>query len=391
MSSLLTNEASMTALLTLKKISGDMLGVQKRISTGLRISSAEDNIAYWGLSNSMRSDRTQLSTVNDSLKIGQAKIGQSQAVVSAIRKEIDGMKSDAGTAISNTSSSTRLDKLQTSVQAHLSNIQKAIANASLDGDNLLENDGKGTFEIVASFHRENGAFKVDKINLNKADLQLVGHLEAYSVAEPTTDYSETPKVVNGVTESAASAKARAAKTKTTHDTWVAGKISYLEANGIKFTKADPSPTGTKAEEKAAHSAWLAEKDAFYENASQTITSQGKLKDLFDATKNPFLKGTGSKYDTAMINKFVAVLDKVIGSIDNVDATLAVAKTQVDSQMNFINLLTNNLDKSVGALVDADMDAESARLSAVQVQQQLAVQALSIANQSTQHILSLYRQ
>jgi len=42
------------------------------------------------------------------------------------------------------------------------------------------------------------------------------------------------------------------------------------------------------------------------------------------------------------------------------------------------------------MVDADMNAESARLSALQVQQQLGVQALSIANQSTQNILSLFR-
>ncbi|WJW80244.1 flagellin [Bartonella sp. TP] len=390
MSSLLTNEASMTALLTLKKISGDMLGIQKRISTGLRISSAEDNIAYWGLSNSMRSDRTQLSTVNDSLKIGQAKIGQAQAVVKAIREEINGIKGDAGTAISNAKSDSKLQKLQASVNAHLSNIQKAIANASLDGDNFLENDGNGAFEIVASFHRENGAFQVDKITLNKADLQLTGHLAPYSAAEPTTNYSTTPQLKDGKTEGATEAEARAKAAKSAHETWAKGRNEYLEKNGVKFTKPEPSSA-----KKTEHDAWVKEHDTFYNEASasmsSTITSQGKLKDLFDAKLNPFLKAAGSKFDSGLINKFAAVVDKVVESLDNVDATLAVAKTQVDSQMNFINLLTNNLDKSVGALVDADMDAESARLSAVQVQQQLAVQALSIANQSTQHILSLYRQ
>jgi flagellin len=49
-----------------------------------------------------------------------------------------------------------------------------------------------------------------------------------------------------------------------------------------------------------------------------------------------------------------------------------------------------VDRGVSQLVDADMNQESARLSALQVQQQLGVQALSIANQNSQNILSLFR-
>jgi len=49
-----------------------------------------------------------------------------------------------------------------------------------------------------------------------------------------------------------------------------------------------------------------------------------------------------------------------------------------------------IDRGVGALVDADMNEESTRLQALQVQQQLGIQALSIANQNSQSILSLFR-
>ncbi|MBV2144338.1 flagellin [Falsochrobactrum sp. TDYN1] len=72
------------------------------------------------------------------------------------------------------------------------------------------------------------------------------------------------------------------------------------------------------------------------------------------------------------------------------ATLGAAKSQIDSQKSFLSGLSDSIEKGVGQLVDADMNKESARLSALQVQQQLGVQALSIANSSNQNILSLFR-
>ncbi|MFX8258181.1 flagellin, partial [Acinetobacter baumannii] len=57
---------------------------------------------------------------------------------------------------------------------------------------------------------------------------------------------------------------------------------------------------------------------------------------------------------------------------------------------FISTLMNSLTSGISSLVDADMTQESTKLSALQVQQQLGTQAMSIANQSTQSILSLFR-
>ena len=67
-----------------------------------------------------------------------------------------------------------------------------------------------------------------------------------------------------------------------------------------------------------------------------------------------------------------------------------AQSQTESQQSFLNNLIDSLETGVGALVDADITAESARLNALQTQQQLATQSLSIANQSTQSILSLFK-
>jgi flagellin len=72
------------------------------------------------------------------------------------------------------------------------------------------------------------------------------------------------------------------------------------------------------------------------------------------------------------------------------ATLGSAAERIADQKAFVDRQFDVLKVGVGALVDADMEEASARLQALQVQQQLGVQALSIANQAPQTILSLFR-
>jgi flagellin len=70
--------------------------------------------------------------------------------------------------------------------------------------------------------------------------------------------------------------------------------------------------------------------------------------------------------------------------------LGITENTLDGQMQFLDALTDTLDSGVSSMVDADMEEEAARLQALQVQQQLATQSLSIANQAPQNILSLFR-
>ncbi|MFM8820782.1 MAG: flagellin [Phenylobacterium sp.] len=88
-----------------------------------------------------------------------------------------------------------------------------------------------------------------------------------------------------------------------------------------------------------------------------------------------------------------VLTKLNKSIDNVSLALAEMGAEVKQIQNhntFVGKLSDSLEGGIGNLVDADLAKESARLQALQVQQQLGAQALSIANQSPQIILSLFR-
>ena len=89
----------------------------------------------------------------------------------------------------------------------------------------------------------------------------------------------------------------------------------------------------------------------------------------------------------------AALGNIETLIDNsIDAAAAFgsAEGRIETQSDFIGKLTDALKSGIGSLVDADMEAASARLQALQVQQQLGTQALSIANQAPQNILSLFR-
>ncbi len=94
------------------------------------------------------------------------------------------------------------------------------------------------------------------------------------------------------------------------------------------------------------------------------------------------------YTTAPTDAMAA--EALVTAMRSSAATFGAAATRIESQSSFNSKLIDAIDRGVGQLVDADMNAESARLSALQTQQQLGVQALSIANSSTQVILSLFR-
>ena len=88
--------------------------------------------------------------------------------------------------------------------------------------------------------------------------------------------------------------------------------------------------------------------------------------------------------------FTVKLDKFFGEVKDSLSEMGAASRQIDGQLSFNSKLTDVVTVGVGNLVDADLAKESATLQALQVQQQLGTQALSIANQAPQTILSLFR-
>ena len=96
------------------------------------------------------------------------------------------------------------------------------------------------------------------------------------------------------------------------------------------------------------------------------------------------------FNDQQIGQMLAVVDTATKEMTDAATTLGAAKKRIDIQKSFTQSLMDSFDRGVGQLVDADMNVESTRLQALQVQQQLGIQALSIANSNAQTILSLFR-
>ncbi len=100
--------------------------------------------------------------------------------------------------------------------------------------------------------------------------------------------------------------------------------------------------------------------------------------------------TAANLDGTDFNEMLTGIESALSDMATGAASLGAAKSRIDLQKEFVSKLSDAIERGVGQLVDADMNEESARLSALQVQQQLGVQALSIANSNSQNILSLFR-
>jgi flagellin len=100
--------------------------------------------------------------------------------------------------------------------------------------------------------------------------------------------------------------------------------------------------------------------------------------------------TDSVADQTALDGLIAQVVSAINTVSQSAADLGAIKNRIHNNTDFVKSLMDSVTRGIGQLVDADMNAESTRLQALQVQQQLGVQALSIANQNSQSILSLFK-
>ncbi len=100
--------------------------------------------------------------------------------------------------------------------------------------------------------------------------------------------------------------------------------------------------------------------------------------------------TDTSNDLQDLEQMISWVDGGIGKMTTAASNLGAVKQRTNMQKDFVNSLMDAITSGIGTLVDADMNEESTRLQALQVQQQLGIQSLSIANQNSQQILSLFR-
>ncbi len=100
--------------------------------------------------------------------------------------------------------------------------------------------------------------------------------------------------------------------------------------------------------------------------------------------------TDSTTDLATLDSYIKGADAAIKEMTTAAGSLGAVKKRIGLQKDFVTNLISALDRGIGSLVDADMNEESTKLQALQVKQQLGIQALSIANAQSQNILRLFQ-
>ncbi|WP_368933151.1 flagellin [Brevundimonas naejangsanensis] len=188
---------------------------------------------------------------------------------------------------------------------------------------------------------------------------------------------------------------------------IADAPEHTPASG-GYNPADPTAGGTPAVPNATRAALEADFDAIVKEIGDAL---GGAKfdgvNLFDlnTAEIEITNSTTTKFELKAIATAATDADglgltagtrtvaAVEGAIKSFTATLADFGTKsksLDRQLTFTSKLQDALEAGIGNLVDADLAKESARLTALQTKQQLGVQALSIANQSSSILLGLFR-
>ena len=307
MTSILTNSAAMTALSSLNATATKLNSTEQRISTGLRVNSAQDNAAYWSIATTMKSDNSSLSTVKDALGLGAAMADVSYTALNSTIGVVQQIKDKLVAALQ---PGVDKAKIQADITQLQSQLKSTADSATFSGSNWLsENSADPGYNanktIVSSFQRDSNGIAIQTINFD----------------------GNTSKLFDANNQSGILDKA-----STTPNGGVSYSVSTLDISSL----------------------------------------------------------TTSSNDTADLTAMIKTVDGALSSMTTSAANLGAMKTRIDSQSSFITSLMDAITTGVGTLVDADMSAESTKLQALQVQQQLGTQSLSIANQSSQSILSLFK-
>jgi flagellin len=125
-----------------------------------------------------------------------------------------------------------------------------------------------------------------------------------------------------------------------------------------------------------------------DSGSSRLTVQAQ--DLSLGGTNVTLSASASFATAGAASAFIATLDTDIQNVNRAMTHLGTGSNMLASQLKFVGSLQDSLNQGISNLVDADMAVESAKLQALQTKQQLAVQALMIANQSNSILLQLFR-
>lgn len=276
--------------------------------------------------------------------------------------------------LTNSSAMVALQTLK-SINSNLAKTQneistgKSVANAQ---------DNAAVWSISKVMESDQSVFKTIQSNLN---------LGAAVVTTGRDGAEQVEKLLNEMRSLASGAGNDASDFATMNNQIVAKKdqitaiVNATQLNGVNLLKTNPLGTATEF-------SVLASLDRESGTVATTAVSISVASVDFEADIAGATITTITDRATAITA--IGEIEDLLDIAKSGAADLGTAAKRITDQSSFVSKLADNLAAGSGALVDADMEEASARLQALQTQQQLGVQALSIANQAPQTILSLFR-
>ncbi|PKP83097.1 MAG: flagellin [Alphaproteobacteria bacterium HGW-Alphaproteobacteria-18] len=415
MSSILTNNSSMVALETLRNINRNLETVQSEISTGKKVSNAKDNAAVWAVSTVMSSDVESFKAISDSLNLGSSTVGVARSAAEKVTSTLQEIKT---LIVGAQGENVDRAKYQTDIAEKISLIEGYVSAAQFNGLNLINGSASQDVNVLASLDRSaGGSVSASFIAVSRHDLSVANTGAAATFG--ATAVTNTSIMDNGGTAAGTAATVAAAATQTI------AIASVADGNSYRITLSDATAAnslGTRSFEYVASSS-----DSL-ESVAANLTTQ--MSNFFAATGETNYSVTRDGDEITITNGSTGNLSVTavtatggtsgvtsggLGNLANIDVTstagAAAALTTIEgllntaidaaaafgssqnrlsSQSEFVQTLVDSMTTGIGGLTDTDMEAASAKLQALQVQQQLGVQALSIANQAPQALLSLFR-
>ncbi|MBZ5763071.1 flagellin [Rhizobium sp. VS19-DR104.2] len=306
MTSIKTNNAAMSALMTLRNVNSSLTQTQSAVSSGLRISKASDNATYWSIATTMKSDVGALGAVSDALGLGAAKVDTAYTAMDSAISIVSQIKDKLVTAKEGSVDKSKIQGELTQLQAQLKSVA---TSASFNGENWVVAASGGSASVVSSFIRNASGGVSVTTSAFAFNAGSHGNVLFGSDGAGGADMS----------------------------TGILGSAESIGSSSFSVYSLDISGM------------------------------------------------TGGGIDSAM-----NMVESAMSSMTSAAAQLGSLSSRIDLQTTFASSLSDSITSGVGKLVDANMEQESSKLSALQTQQQLAVQSLSIANSSAQSILSLFK-
>lgn len=400
MSSILTNNSAMVALQTLRNINSNLAGVQSEISTGKKVATASDNSAMWAISKVMESDVSGFKAISESLNLGSSTVAVARNAAETVTDLLTQMKEKITAAQGDNVDRT---KLNADVTALENQINSVVSAAQFNGLNLVDGSA-GSTSVLASLDRDaSGNVTASSITVTAQNLASGG----YTAQDIFGGSGGTPSGNGDALVLALDASASDSMVIAMSGTWNAGDRVDVVVGGeiASYTVSADDAAATNIDDIVA----VGLKDAIDALGLSTLSvdfvGSGQL-DFSNTSTSIDLTLTGqyvsngsgglatmSTIDVTSQAGATAALGTIEALIDTaIDAAAAFGSVEgrIDIQTEFVASLTDSLKSGIGSLVDADMEAASARLQALQTQQQLATQSLSIANSAPQSILSLFQ-